>query len=144
MADPNTPNLNMPPRPVAQYGATAAPGASLGAGLGAGLNSNATRPTATQVAPADRGMFSTGVLVALVFIVVAILAGVIFSNTDMLRSGSAVTDTPPAVSSDVAPDTTVPATAAPEAMTPAPAAPVVEPAAPAVEPATPEAAPANP
>ncbi len=90
--------------------------------------------------PSPAGGFSTGILVAAVFVVVAIIAAAVFSNRDVFGIGT--TDAP-AISIE---NNTAPAAAAP-----APAATVVDPVAPAnpapapavVDPA-PDAAPAAP
>ena len=99
---------------------------------------------APEAAPSESG-FGTGMLVAAVFVVIAVIAAAIFSNRDGFGTGAGVA--PPAVTieNNVAPADVAPAPAAPA---PVPAPEVVDPVAPvpdtgAAQPAVP-AAPTNP
>lgn len=105
---------------------------------------------APAAAPSESG-FGTGMLVAAVFVVIAVIAAAIFSNRDAIGTGSGVT--PPGVTIEnnvapadpVAPAEVVPAPTAPQ---PVPAPEVVDPVVPVpdtgtAQPAVP-AAPVNP
>ena len=115
---------------------------------------NVAPTTASPAAPSESG-FGSGILVAVIFVVVAIIAAAVFSNRDVFGQS----DAPAGVSieNNVAPASTAApdaATANPEAPAAAAAPAAVEPAEPApaapaaADPATPQpaapAAPANP
>ncbi len=107
-------------------------------------------PSAAFNAPRETG-FGSGILVAAVFVVVAIIAAAIFSNRDAIGASDAAPNVTientvaPAESAAPADPVPAPAPAAEPAPEPAPAPEVVDPVVPPAEAATPEpAAPANP
>ncbi len=104
------------------------------------IASNDTVPGATAVVHTDRGA-GTGVLIAAVVIVLAVIAFFVFGRGDAdLPAGAPVAPEQPAVTEPAAPGAAAPA-ATPQADQAAPAPEATEPAAPAPE-ATEPAAPA--
>ena len=142
MSDQYNSQRPTPPRPTTVGTGPTIPGAD--------PYRSGVRVDVSNTAPA-RGGLSTGLLVAIVFVVVAIIAAAVFSNRDAFGIG---TDGTPDVSIennnaapvDAAPAAATPAVDAPAATTVDPVAPTPAPArdpAPA-EPATPAVPPANP
>ena len=118
------------------------------------VNVSSTAPPVA--APSDTG-FGSGILIAVVFVVVAIIAAAVFSNRDMFGTGAGDATPGVTIENNVAPvENAAPAAVAPAPADPAPAvaepatpAPeVVDPVTPAPDAAAPEpvvpAAPANP
>lgn len=108
------------------------------------VNVSSTSPPAA--APSDTG-FGSGILIAVVFVVVAIIAAAVFSNRDMFGTGAGDATPGVTIENNVAPvENAAPAAVAPAPADPAPA--VAEPVTPAPDAAAPEpvvpAAPANP
>ena len=108
------------------------------------VNVSSTAPPVA--APSDTG-FGSGILIAVVFVVVAIIAAAVFSNRDMFGTGAGDATPGVTIENNVAPvENAAPAAVAPAPADPAPA--VVDPVTPAPDAAAPEpvvpAAPANP
>lgn len=70
-------------------------------GVGLDQNRSDYRADPPSLVPSSQSGFSTGIMVALVFVIVAIIAATVFSNRDMFGIGNSVT--PAAVSTDSAP-----------------------------------------
>jgi len=122
-----------PQRPTTALRTTAIPGSE-----------SYNRDVRVEVAPATPtggGGFSTGMLVAIVFVVVAVMAAVIFSNRDSMGFGSGTTAPDVSIENNVAPAADPPAAISVDPVAPAETA--IEPVAPEPAPA-PEVAPADP
>ncbi len=127
--------------------------------VGTGQTLSGTEPSRSDVRvdvsspPLARGGFSTGLLVAIVFVVVAIIAAAVFGNRDAFGVGDGGSpdvsiennSTAPveAVPAETAPATDAPAATTVDPVAPTPA-PAPEPAPAPADPATPAVPPANP